>query len=214
MRVGVYKQTMVVLCWLCFKVAAPTLKHIGTIHSCEPNFSITCGVHSCPRRYSNFFSFKKHLYRKHRAELELQEFTPIFSNGDDEVHFLNNETQAAETGADVFDVNPITSTTELKKTAALFLLKTKEVNKVSQKALDSIIEDVSSFINFIIKSLELDIKQCLTNSNDINEVLQKYLKLDPFYGLNTLYFQEKYYRECCGLLVRDAVLKFDSFIFI
>ena len=116
---GVYKQTMVVLCWLCFKVAAATLKgilkHIGTIHSCEPNFSITCGVHSCPRRYSNFFSFKKHLYRKHRAELELQEFTPIFSNGDDEVHFLNNETQAADTGADVFDVNPITSTTELKK---------------------------------------------------------------------------------------------------
>ncbi len=46
------------------------LRHIGSVHSYEPGFQITCGVEGCARTYSNFRSFQKHLTRQHKAVLE------------------------------------------------------------------------------------------------------------------------------------------------
>ena len=68
---------MVVLCPICYRAAFSTLKkvvsHIGLVHSFDADFHIICGVAGCPRTYTNFLSYKKHMYRKHKLYLESTE---------------------------------------------------------------------------------------------------------------------------------------------
>ena len=62
-------------CPLCHFFAARALKgvlrHIGAVHAHEANFQVICGVQGCPRSYSNYHSYKKHMYQKHREVLEV-----------------------------------------------------------------------------------------------------------------------------------------------
>lgn len=64
-------------CPLCEFFAYRTLKgvvrHIGAVHSYEASFHITCGVSGCPRTYRSFFSYKKHMFLKHRDIMEVNE---------------------------------------------------------------------------------------------------------------------------------------------
>ena len=63
----------VIKCWVCYKFTAPTLKavvrHIGRVHSCDPNFQICCSIEVCTRTYTKFSSLRSHLYRKHSKSL-------------------------------------------------------------------------------------------------------------------------------------------------
>ena len=50
----------------------PVLRHIGEVHSFEPNFHVVCGLildstqAVCSATYSNYRSFWSHIYSKHR----------------------------------------------------------------------------------------------------------------------------------------------------
>ena len=61
------------LCPLCSTFAAKDLKgvlrHMGTIHAHEAGFYVRCQVKDCPYTYTNYHSYKKHLYKKHRDVL-------------------------------------------------------------------------------------------------------------------------------------------------
>ena len=63
------------VCWICHKVALPTLKavvrHMASVHAHDPLFRVCCGIDGCSWSYTNFYSFKKHLYRKHREAMEV-----------------------------------------------------------------------------------------------------------------------------------------------
>lgn len=43
---------------------------MGTVHAHDPTFSVRCSVGDCPRVYSNYHSYKKHIYKKHREVLD------------------------------------------------------------------------------------------------------------------------------------------------
>ena len=62
-------------CPLCHVFASKNLKgvvrHIGAVHSHEAGFHVTCGIDGCPRTYGNFHSYKKHMFLKHREEMEV-----------------------------------------------------------------------------------------------------------------------------------------------
>ena len=69
-------NTRVHICPLCKEFGrrshfGPVLRHIGAVHSFQPNFKITCNF--CPpsqarETYTNFGAFKRHIYKKHRDE--------------------------------------------------------------------------------------------------------------------------------------------------
>ena len=172
---------------------------MGCVHAHEPNFYVSCGINSCCRSYTNLYSFKKHLYRKHRLELEFYPFSESFRERDD------------HTGTQDSDVSEEPPTHMLsKRTTALLLLKTREVRKVSQRALD---EDLTIFVRAVVSSLEFEMKHNLellggedTFLHAFNDVFHKYSTIDFFQGLNSRYLQEKYYRECLGMLVRLLLL--------
>ena len=63
-------------CWLCSSFVATTLKavirHIGAVHAHDPSFYVQCGIQSCVQTYTKFCSFKKHIYRHHKEQLNPQ----------------------------------------------------------------------------------------------------------------------------------------------
>ena len=112
-------------CWrcpLCSFFAAPgpkgVLRHIGSIHAHEHSFHITCGVQGCPRSYSNYHSYKKHMYKKHRDVLELDSD----DNGDRPLQPM--ETCSLELYESDTDAAPqsVYSHDDEKRSSALFLM--------------------------------------------------------------------------------------------
>ena len=65
------------VCTICDQFAgrsfASVLRHIGSIHRFDPGLSIRCGIKACPETYTNFESFRSHVYRKHRDILHLDD---------------------------------------------------------------------------------------------------------------------------------------------
>lgn len=61
---------MVFTCSFCpnikFNVFTKYLTHLNLFHSQNNNFFLQCVVHECPNIFTNFHTFKSHVYRKHR----------------------------------------------------------------------------------------------------------------------------------------------------
>ena len=211
---------MVVYCWICYNFAGRTLKgvlrHMRSVHSHESNFHLVCGINSCPRTYTKFPSFKKHLYRHHRCQLDSSRVTILTPTTD--LKETESEVQMEqllfdnEEGHDNEENHDFVTDPELeKKTFGLFLLKMKEVHKVSQNALITMVDDVNDLIQDKIKTLEIDVMSTLASfgvgsvcCNELKKLFST-AQCTPFSSLNTTYLQEKYYREYLGLLVRIIV---------
>lgn len=68
----------------------------------------------------------------------------------------------------------------LEKALALFLLKTKEVRKVSQSALDGIVEDMGLFIENLVSKITSELR--FTMTNDVYEsIIKKYSSATIFH---------------------------------
>ena len=178
-------------CWACYDFAAPTFKavvrHIGAVHSLDPNFCITCGVESCTRIYTNFSSFRSHLYRKHRKYLEpMHRVTSDPQDEGMESHDSNN----FPTGSD--GESSAQCYSDIEKACALFVLKAKEVHKVSQTALNELLVDVTMLMQTHAHKLKLDIQRHLGDMPhsvegiqgfDLQRLLNPLEEIDPFKGL-------------------------------
>lgn len=54
------------ICLLVFTLTLRTLlQHINRNHAASPNFHIICGINQCPREYTRFHSFYKHVRKTH-----------------------------------------------------------------------------------------------------------------------------------------------------
>lgn len=100
---------------------------------------------------------------------------------------------------------------DLQRAAAMWMLKVKEKNKLSQMALQGIIEDVTNLIQTYLRDLNLSIKNHLKEGGVSEEVISS---LDPFFspggkygepfrGLETEHRQLKYFKNCFSMVVRS-----------
>ena len=127
---------MVVLRPICHSFAANSP---SCSHSCPCIFFyVRCFVDDCPSTYRNFHSYKKHLYTKHRAVLEVPPISADINITDN----INTATDEISCKIDDFD-DSINSRIDEDRSAALFVLKAKQVHKVSQCALTNILFDYS-----------------------------------------------------------------------
>lgn len=184
------------------------------VHARDPNFHVNCGIEGCIRTYKNFASFKKHVYRHHREQIDPAQLDTRTEDGstqqppemlheDDGPDFLNRDA-----GYDH------------SEQAALFVLKAKHVHKISQSALDDLLFDVSTMISDRVHYVENKVCQHLqgpcnsSSSSGILEAFHHPAIVDPFHGLTSRYLQLNYYRENFGLLVCecDATDLHDIFI--
>lgn len=203
-------------CWLCSSFAASSLKaivrHIGAVHARDSNFYVQCGIQGCVRTYRKFYSFKKHVYRHHKVQLNSsipQQNTETsgnsatsrstliaFPDDEDELDFLNTCSLGI----------PSLITYDYTEQAALFVLKAKHIHKISQSSMDDLLADISSMIADRVHYIQNKVQQTASISSSALEAFKHQAVLNPFRGLTTRYLQLKYYREHFGLLVSELRL--------
>ncbi len=119
------------------------LRHMGN-HRYDPGLSIRCGINSCTEMYKNFESFRSHVNRKHREALHVAHTPHTMSDDDDAQDNSQEDSASDEQLASIGDgenEDDQENSKEQKRLAALFLLKTREERKVTQTALNSIVQD-------------------------------------------------------------------------
>ena len=136
------------VCNICNLFAGQTysavIRHMGN-HHFDPGLSIVCGNDSCVEVYKNYESFRSHVYRKHREVLGSCESTQPKGS----ILSISSQIGATETreSQDIaMEAEEETMRTDEdydpKRSAALFLLKTREERKVTQTALNRIVLDI------------------------------------------------------------------------
>ena len=197
-------------CPLCIYFAAPTMKqivrHIGAVHSHRAGFRISCGISGCPRTYKRFHSYRQHLLRNHRETLDSG---PSSINSNEDINtslseaYSEDETDWPECEADQPDI--LTT-----KQACLFLLKAKEIYKVSECNLNPLIGDISIIVDSTVRYLERKVGQALMEKGILlsDELSQVFHSPQLFHGLQSEYLRKKYIKNNMVLVVREYSLNF------
>lgn len=179
------------VCSLCNRFRgsnfAYILRHIGNTHRFDPGFSIACGLKSCPATYTNYESFRSHVYRKHRDELFLESTVPTPDSHAEET----DSSMLDWEDTDAFDGNHGHSTeqNDLKLHAAKFILKTKEECKLTQTSVDKILSSVKGLWEQAMDNVRIKLADHITAEID------HCISSSPFDGLETQHLQQKYYHE-------------------
>ena len=125
------------------KSFSTVLRHMGT-HRYDPGLRIRCGINSCTDQYKNFESFRSHVYRKHREALihtSNPAPTQAITNGRLGLE-TDEDLQMDDWGNDLLEHERARSVdADPQRLAALFLLKTREERKITQVALNGIVQD-------------------------------------------------------------------------
>ena len=137
------------VCTICNLFAGKSfstvLRHMGT-HRYDPGLHIRCGINSCTEHYKNFESFRSHVYRKHREALvNVSRQAPLNDRLDQEESGRNGDLEIDGWGNDMNDMEHEETVAKCdydpKRLAALFLLKTREERKITQTAINGIVQD-------------------------------------------------------------------------
>ena len=140
-------------CCYCSSFAGNTFKkllsHVKFIHSHEPNFTIACG--DCGQSFRKFNSFESHIQRKHNANIladRQENDVAIEDNCNDNLDA--NSSDEEDRAEDVIEEEqPKNFVNEMTRCFALFLLKNKEENQLSQRGIDSTGEVVESSLEHL-----------------------------------------------------------------
>ena len=158
------------VCSLCstnrdFDSLAKLFKHITLYHQNDPNFGITCDLHStCGNLYRSYSGYKAHIYRKHSNELHSTSIPKNKSNitsvedaatNDD----FNDDAQSISSNDDqedmVFkaasscnnDIKILDSISEIKKRHISFLLQLREEFLLPKKTMNIISSYIVTLFN-------------------------------------------------------------------
>lgn len=128
------------------------LSHIKFSHSHEPSFLITYTDYG--HSFKKFNSFKSHIQTKHTKEDELEDV-----NGDDADS--DSTEDEVDTGLDIPDDDPKQYINEMTRSLALFILKTKEEQQLTQQSINAIIENTEDLVESSLRNLKDKITTCL-----------------------------------------------------
>ena len=197
-------------CPLCESFASTSMKgivrHIGLVHSHELDFRVTCGVSGCLRTYYKFNSFKKHMYVKHRDSLH-EHATNVVSY---QAVLGSND---CYTPQDDDDEEHESFITQRDRSTALFLLKAREIHKISQSALDHLLGDMAVYMDMIKERLMENVIATLQRKGINMEDDLELLRLtkspevtDPFSSLHSEYLQRQYFIKHFNLVVSIIIV--------
>lgn len=127
------------------------LKHIKLFHAHQAAFKLTCGIDGCLRTFTNFRTFQNHVSDMHRtfstSVAENRENSTEFEDASTHYDQETNEEDSEENGTYNGDltVEAMQYNFEtLQKSSALFILGTKEKHKLTQTAIQGVLDGVTN----------------------------------------------------------------------
>ena len=164
--------------------------------------------------HSTLPALKSHFYRKHyhscdddisdTAIIQEEIVHDSTDNFDDQLKFFSNNDETIE--ADISCLLGLDESKQ-KRDSALFLMRMKEVRKLSQVTIDDIVTNCQSLFENTVNHLHAGVRQKLSatevDNSFVHEVFEK--MKNPFEGLETKYLQEKYITKEFQVLVRIQI---------
>ena len=192
-------------CTICNRHARKTLagilRHIREVHR-HFEGTVRCGIQGCPFTARSYESLRQHMYKKHKAILK-----------EDQERVRNDEQHLPQQGEhDEEDIGSYdtmgeeqqgeaTSTDEhASLQGAQFILKTRDGRRITQVALDGILQDTKSIIEHSLDTLEVKVVEKLEESgmsgNEICSIRDLFSSVrNPFEGLESQYKQEQFFEQ-------------------
>lgn len=177
------------------------LRHIGEYHRHDPGLTIRCGIDRCPQRYTNYESFRSHVYRKHRSTLHIAS-TAIQGLGGNLLH--DHDENSSEDISEDGSISCESTSTSLHHNGAKFILKTREQYRIPQSTLNKMIGDVKGLCEVSHEQMKKKVKACIVaklSEEEVEEVMECFISEFPLDGLETEYRQLQYYRQHFEYLV-------------
>ena len=163
------------------------------MHSFEPGFQLKCEINGCSSRtFTNYRSYRQHVRRRHSDIFAAEEE----EDDDDEQYDASELLETEEAGT--VEIPSV----DLKRNDALFLLKMKEINRVSQKALDDIVGDVTELFQARLLQLKEDLLAELGPESTDSITAKIDGVVEPFKGLQSQRLQENYFKSELHLQVK------------
>lgn len=96
---------------------------------------------------------------------------------------------------------------------AQFILKTKDVNLLTQKCLDNIVDDSTQLVQRVVNAVKSELQDCLESAGinfdtipRLNDIFgEENPIMNPFQHVSTKYKQNAYFKEHFGLVVSDII---------
>ena len=183
-------------CSICALFAADNLKtllnHIGRCHRNDPNFHCVCGIDGCAKTFRKYYSWRKHINKKHEFEIRLND--NVQNNVDPHQNMQNQDFNSIEQHVNLDQVT---------KSSALYLLKLQEDCLLPKTTVKSVLQNTKTIVDETLSVVKAQVQECLTRSDvDFESIpgLSDIFKEDnaatnPFHNLETQTEQEKYYKE-------------------
>lgn len=156
------------------------LKHIKLFHAHQAGFKLTCGIDGCQRTFINFRTFENHVSAMHRSAHdspsteagmdtvcnadtgvsslpECADFNEVETSDESEVDF-----ETSEDAPTCHDDEAIQFSSDLlQKSSALFLLGLKEKYKLTQVAVQGVLEGVTNLSQQLLNLLHSKVHVCI-----------------------------------------------------
>ena len=178
------------------------LRHIELFHAHQPNFRITCGIGGCQRTFHNLQTFRNHVSDHHSSDYNLTN-QPVATSSDPhdgsdttENHDCNWHTVHEDS------VELSTTLSTIQTSSALFLLGLKEERKLTQTALQGVIEGVTTLSRSRLSALHAEVCSALNSAGVSPSSIPGLSELfdsdgafgQPFSGLETQHQQLNFYK--------------------
>ncbi|XP_028417997.1 uncharacterized protein LOC114542721 [Dendronephthya gigantea] len=171
----------------CFQAISlrTLLNHYNKVHGNEPNFQVVCGIENCPATFTKYNSLYKHITRSHKEVYDgnIEDNADAEFNNEDNIddidHHFTVESDESSSAEELelemnIDENQNVDNIDITKSAASFLLKVKERNKIPQVAMESIMDSTRTLVKQVVDSVKAEVLNVLDSKT---EALQsKYIK--------------------------------------
>ena len=179
------------------------LDHIRLVHSQDPNFTIQCSHSGCSRTFRNFRTYQNHKLthsptipttRCEQEEVDESRFDNIDEHT--EVQEGDLEMGSPEVGGtENFDMDHV------QLYIAKWILKTRECRSLTRSAMQGVIEDTMSLLDFAASNIKTQVYAKLSNNSISSDKLSQCDEIFNnfghkfFDGVATFHQQLKFYRE-------------------
>ena len=172
----------------------------------EEEFHVKCCYSDCTEDFKTFAAVKSHVYRKHYGEKKDQSLQSLNHATVTEENTFTLVNEGSDLASDIscllgLDIH------QQKHESALFLMRLREICKLSQASIDEVVIGCQELFNNTMRRVEAGIRQKVAEvGGDMDAFDDVFNGLtDPFTGLETKYLQDKYIKKEFNVLVRYLV---------
>ena len=209
-------------CPLCNCSSLPTislyLTHIRLSHADTPGFTICCGLQGCRRSFTNFLTYRNHVYARHdlNVEVDLGRSLEVEKESGNEGDFDSMEggTNTTDTPTMTDDL-PVVTEDSLPRAAAIWILKARDQHRIPLSVMDTVIGDFRSLYQVSMTACRHKVATTLAEVGVSEDAIASAMVhmdqgspfTNVFRGLETQHQQLAYFRRHFGLVVSIVVVQ-------